>query len=405
MPRFTYKVRDKEGRAHTGIMEGTKQEAVVDQLTAMGYIPIQVRENAAPQALGPGFSGLLNRVTPQDLIFFSRQLATLMGAGVPFIQSMTIVERQTSNLAFQQTIAEIRRDVESGVTFSDALGKHPKIFSKLYVSMIKAAETAGIMDSILNRLALLAEHEMETRSRIKAAVRYPLIVVFALCAAFAFLVSFVVPKFASIFERFKTELPLPTRALIGISYAVQHYWFLMIAVFALFVWGLIWYVRTPGGKWKWDGIKLRLPIFGPLFQKTALSRFARVFGAMQKSGLAMILTLDIVSETVGNVVLARGIEEIREGVREGKGLAEPMEAAGLFPPLVVQMVAVGEETGELESLLNRVSDYYDMEVEYTLRNLSTMIEPILLLFVGGMVLFLALGIFLPMWNMISLFQK
>lgn len=405
MPRFTYKVRDKEGRAHTGIMEGTKQEAVVDQLTAMGYIPIQVRENAAPQALGPGFSGLLNRVTPQDLIFFSRQLATLMGAGVPFIQSMTIVERQTSNLAFQQTIAEIRRDVESGVTFSDALGKHPKIFSKLYVSMIKAAETAGIMDSILNRLALLAEHEMETRSRIKAAVRYPLIVVFALCAAFAFLVSFVVPKFASIFERFKTELPLPTRALIGISYAVQHYWFLMIAAFALFVWGVIWYVRTPGGKWKWDGIKLRLPIFGPLFQKTALSRFARVFGAMQKSGLAMILTLDIVSETVGNVVLARGIEEIREGVREGKGLAEPMEAAGLFPPLVVQMVAVGEETGELESLLNRVSDYYDMEVEYTLRNLSTMIEPILLLFVGGMVLFLALGIFLPMWNMISLFQK
>jgi type II secretory pathway component PulF len=404
MPRFIYKVRDKEGRAHTGTMEGTKQEAVVDQLNAMGYIPIQVKENVESQSLGPGFFRLFNRVTSQDLIFFSRQLATLMSAGVPFIQSMTIVEKQTSNLAFQQTIAEIRRDVESGVTFSDALEKHPKIFSKLYVSMIMAAETAGIMDSILNRLALLAEHEMETRSRIKTAVRYPLIVVVAICAAFAFLVSFVIPKFASIFAQFKTELPLPTRVLIGINYAVQHYWFLMVPAVALFVWGVIRYVRTPAGKWKWDGIKLRLPIFGPLFQKTALSRFARVFGAMQKSGLAMILTLDIVSETVGNVVLARGIEEIREGVREGKGLAGPMEAAGLFPPLVVQMVAVGEETGELEPLLNRVSDYYDMEVEYTLRNLSTMIEPILLLFVGGMVLFLALGIFLPMWNMISLFR-
>jgi MSHA biogenesis protein MshG len=404
MPRFAYKVRDKEGRAHTGVMEGTKQEDVVDQLSAMGYIPIQVTENVASQTSGPDLFRLFNRVTPQDLIFFSRQLATLTSAGVPFIQSMTIVEKQTGNPAFRQTIAKIRRDVESGVAFSAALGKHPKVFSRLYVSMIMAAESAGIMDSILNRLALLGEHELETRSRIKAAVRYPLIVVVAICAAFAFLVSFVIPKFAAIFESFKTELPLPTRILIGINYVVQHYWFLIIPAIALVVWGVIWYMRTPGGRWKWDGIKLRLPVFGPLFQKAALSRFARVFGAMQKSGLAMILTLDIVAETVENVVLARGIEEIREGVREGKTLALPMEATGLFPPLVVQMVAVGEETGELESLLNRVSDYYDMEVEYTLRNLSTMIEPILLLFIGGLVLFLALGIFLPMWNMMTLFR-
>ena len=404
MPRFTYKARDKEGRVHTGAMEGTKQEAVADQLSAMGYIPIQVNESAESQAFAPEFFRLFNRVTPQDLIFFSRQLATLTSAGVAFIQSMTIVEKQTSNPAFRQTIAEIRHDVESGVTFSGALGKHPKIFSRLYVSMIMAAETAGIMDSILNRLALLAEHELETRSRIKAAIRYPLIVVVAICAAFVFLISFVIPKFAAIFERFNTELPLPTRVLIGINYVAQHYWFLVLPAIALAVWGVVWYVRTPGGRWKWDGIKLKLPIFGPLFQKAALSRFARVFGAMQKSGLAMILTLDIVAETVENVVLARGIEEIREGVREGKTLAVPMEATGLFPPLVVQMVAVGEETGEIESLLNRVSDYYDMEVEYTLRNLSTMIEPILLLFVGAMVLFLALGIFLPMWNMMSLFK-
>jgi len=405
MPQFKYKARDKEGLVRTGAVEAEKPEAVADQLSAMGLIPVHIEEQAKPPASGPGFSALFTRITPQELILFSRQLATLIGSGIPFIQSMTIVEKQMSNPNFKRIIAGIRLDVESGAAFSVALERHPKIFSRLYAGMIRAAETAGILDSILDRLALLAEHEMDTRDRIKTAVRYPLIVVFAIVAAFAFLVTYVIPKFASVFAQFKTELPLPTRILIGINYAVQHYWFLIIPGIALIVWGVIAYVRTPSGRWQWDSLKLKLPIFGPLFQKAAFSRFARVFAAMQKSGLSMIFTLDIVAETVENVVLARAVESMREGVREGKSLAEPMEASGLFPPLVVQMVAVGEETGELEPLLNRVSDYYDREVDYGLRNLSTMIEPILLLIIGCMVLLLALGIFLPMWNLINLFQK
>jgi MSHA biogenesis protein MshG len=405
MPQFKYKARDKDGLVRTGAVEAERPETVADQLSAMGLIPVHIEEQAKPPASGPGLSALFTRITPQELILFSRQLATLIGSGIPFIQSMTIVEKQVSNPKFQRIIAGIRLDVESGAAFSVALERHPKIFSRLYAGMIRAAETAGILDSILDRLALLAEHEMETRDRIKTAVRYPLIVVFAISAAFAFLVTYVIPKFASVFAQFKTELPLPTRILIGINYAVQHYWFLIIPGIALIVWGVIAYVRTPSGRWQWDSLKLKLPIFGPLFQKTAFSRFARVFAAMQKSGLSMIFTLDIVAETVENVVLARAVESMREGVREGKSLAEPMEASGLFPPLVVQMVAVGEETGELEPLLNRVSDYYDREVDYGLRNLSTMIEPILLLIIGGMVLLLALGIFLPMWNLINLFQK
>jgi type II secretory pathway component PulF len=385
-------------------MEARGREAVADQLSTQGFIPVLIEEQTQP-LFRPEMFTSLTRVKPQDLIVFSRQLATLLSAGVPFVQSLVTMEKQTENPRLKTTIAAVRNDLESGSTFSDALARHPKIFSKMYISMIRAGEAAGILDDILNRLSLLAEHDAETRARVKTAVRYPLIVVVAISLAFAFLVSFVIPKFASVFAQFKTELPLPTRILIGINYAVQHYWYFIIPGIGALVWGVVAYVRTPQGRWHWDRLKLKLPIFGVLFQKVALSRFARVFSAMQKSGISMMMTLEIAAETTGNVVIARVVEEMRESLREGKRLLGPMEASGLFPPLVVQMISVGEETGQIDTMLNKVSDYYDMDVEYTLRNLSTMIEPILLLFVGGMVLFLALGIFLPMWNMMSLFHK
>ena len=405
MPLYHYKARDKDGVLQKGAMEAAKREAVADQLANSGLIPVQIEEQVPSLFSGIDFNALFSKVTSQDLIIFSRQIATLMSAGVPFIQSLTTMQKQTDNPLLRGAIVAIRRDLEAGETFSDALARHPRIFSKLYVSMIRAGETAGILDDILNRLALLAEHDAETRARVKTAVRYPMIVVIAICVAFVFLVSFVIPKFAVIFESLKTELPLPTRILIGINHAVQHYWYFMIIGISAFVWGVIRYVGTPVGRWHWDKVKLKLPVFGVLFQKVALSRFARIFSAMQKSGISMMLTLEIAGETVGNVVIARVVEEMRENLREGKGLLGPMEASGLFPPLVVQMIAVGEETGQLDTMLNKVSDYYDMDVDYALRNLSTMIEPILLLFVGGMVLFLALGIFLPMWNMMTLFRK
>ncbi len=404
MPQYSYKARDKNGTLHEGAMDARGREAVADQLSSQGFIPVLIDEQKQPLFNAEIFSDFV-RVKPQDLIVFSRQLATLLGAGVPFIQSLTVMEKQTENPRLKNTIVEVRNDVEAGSTFSDSLAKHPKIFNKLYVSMIRAGEAAGILDNILNRLALLAEHDAETRGRVKMAVRYPLIVIIAISLAFAFLVSFVIPKFAAIYEHFKTELPLPTRILIGINYNVQHYWFVFILGMGLLIGGIIWYVNTPQGRWRWDHLKLKLPVFGILFQKVALSRFARVFSVLQKSGISMLLTLDIAGEIVGNVVLARVVEEMRESLREGKRLLGPMEASGLFPPLVVQMISVGEETGQIDTMLNKVSDYYDMDVEYTLRNLSTLIEPILLLFMGGMVLFLALGIFLPMWNMMNLFKK
>lgn len=404
MPEYKYKARDKEGALQTGVMEARGKEAVADQLSKQGIIPVMIEEQKQPLFNTELFTNL-TRIKSQDLIIVSRQLATLLSAGVPFTQTLTTIEKQAENPRLRDAIAEIRKDVESGSTFSDALSKHPKIFSKMYVSMIRAGETAGILDQVLNRLALLAEHDAETRARVKAAVRYPLIVVVSICLAFIFLVSFVIPKFAAIFAQFKTELPLPTRILIWINHAVQNYWYLIILGIGGLIGAVLWYVRTPQGRWQWDRLKLKLPVFGILFQKVALSRFARVFAALQKSGLSMMMTLDISGEIVGNVVISRAVEEMRESLRAGKGIVRPMESSNLFPPLVIQMVAVGEETGQLDVMLNKVSDYYDTDVEYTIKNLGSMIEPILLLFVGGMVLFLALGIFLPMWNMMSLFRK
>lgn len=405
MPLYRYRARDNDGALFAGTMEAVRKEGVADQLSGMGYIPVLIEEQAPSRLSGIDLNALFTKVTPQDLIVFSRQLATLMSAGIPFIQGLLTLEKQSENPLLKAAISQVRRDVEGGSSFSDALARHPKIFSKLYVSMIRAGEAAGILDEILNRLALLAEHEAETRERVKTAVRYPMIVVIAISGAFAFLVTFVIPKFAAIFAQFKTALPLPTRILININYVVQHYWYLIIIGIALLVGGVIWYLRTPGGRWQWDRLKLKLPVFGLLFQKVALSRFARIFSAMQKSGLSMMLTLEIAGETVGNVVISRVMEKMGDSLRDGKGLTAPMETSGLFPPLVIQMMSVGEETGQLDTMLNKVSDYYDTDVEYALRNLSTMIEPILLLFVGGMVLFLALGIFLPMWNMMSLFKR
>lgn len=405
MPLYRYRARDKDGTLQAGTMEASRKEGVADQLSGQGFIPVLIEELKPAVFSGIDFGALFSRVKPQDLIVFSRQLATLLSAGIPFTQSLATLERQSENIQLKAAISQIRRDVEGGGSFSDALAKQPRIFNKLYVSMIRAGEAAGMLDEILNRLAVLAEHEAETRERVKTAVRYPMIVVVAICAAFAFLVTFVIPKFAAIFGRFKTELPLPTRILININYVVQNYWYLIILGIILAAWLVIWYVDTAKGRWYWDGLKLKLPVFGSLFQKVALSRFSRVFSAMQKSGISIMQTLEISGETVGNVVLARAVEAMGESLRNGKGLSAPMEASGLFPPLVVQMMAVGEETGQLDSMLNKVSDYYDTDVEYALRNLATMLEPVLLLFVGGMVLFLALGIFLPMWNLMSLFRK
>lgn len=400
MPNFRYKARDKYGALFVGTFETNGKEAVAGHLDSLGYIPVSIEEETPSVSLTellPQFE----TISSEDLIIFSRQLATLIGAGIPFMASFNALEEQTENPKLKKMINQVRRDVEGGSTFADALAKHPKVFSSLYVSMVKAGETGGVLDEILNRLATLAEHEAETRARIKAATRYPKIVLVALVVAFGILVSFVIPKFAALYANFKAELPLPTRIMIGINTAVHRYGLVILAAIVSAIFGFRKYINTPAGRLWWDGFKLKLPIFGPIFMKSALSRFARVFGTLTRSGLPVLQTLEIVSETVGNVVIARIVDNIRDSARQGRGVVQPMRVSKVFPPIVIQMVAVGEESGKMEEMLTKVSEYYDRDVDYAIKNLSSSLEPLLLAVIGGVILFLALAIFMPWWKLIN----
>ncbi|MDC4223495.1 MAG: type II secretion system F family protein [Candidatus Manganitrophus sp.] len=400
MPTFRYKARDKYGALFMGTFETHGKEAVAGHLDSLGYIPVAIEEEKPGLSLAE-FLPQFERISSEDLIIFSRQLATLIGAGIPFMASFTALEEQTENPKLKKVIGQVRKDVEGGSTFADALAKHPKVFSSLYVSMIKAGETGGVLDEMLNRLALLAEHEAETRARIKAATRYPKIVVAALVVAFGILITFVIPKFAALFANFKVELPLPTRIMIGINRVAHQYGLLILVIVAAAIIGFRKHVNTVSGRLWWDGVKLNIPIFGPIFMKVALSRFARVFGTLHRAGLPILQTLEIVSETVGNVVIARIVDNVRDSARQGRGIVQPMRVSKVFPPIVLQMVAVGEESGKTEEMMMKVSEYYDRDVDYAIKNLSSSLEPVLLVVIGGAVLLLALAIFLPWWNLIN----
>ncbi|MBI4685442.1 MAG: type II secretion system F family protein [Nitrospirae bacterium] len=405
MPNYTYRGRTKSGEIVSGVIDAPTAEAVAEQLFSKGHIPIKIEagihDDVSPTSTG---LGIFDRIKTEDLIVFSRQLATLITAGVSFIKSLDTLAEQTRSRRLKRIIEDIRKDIEGGNSFSDALSKFPAVFSPLYVSMIRVGEEAGVLDDILERLASLLEHDAATHARIKAATRYPLIVVISITIAFFVLTTFVVPKFAALYQSSKVELPLPTRMLIFTNKAIRGYWPIIIGAVAGLVFGIKGYIKTPSGRWNLDKMKLGIPIIGAVVEKTVMSRFARIFSTLYKSGIPILHALEIVSGTLGNVIIARAVGVIKESVREGKGIAQPMANTKVFPPMVTQMVAVGEETGALDNMLTKVSDYYDLEVEYSIKNLSTTLEPLLLVLLAGMILFLALGIFLPIWDMIRVMR-
>ncbi|MDP3049643.1 MAG: type II secretion system F family protein [Thermodesulfovibrionales bacterium] len=405
MPTYSYKVRNQTGEIISGVIDAPTTDAVAEQLFSKGYTPIRIEaEEEIKSTFEQGWQ-IFDRVKDEDLIVFSRQLATLVTAGISFIRSLDTLAEQTKSRKLRRIIEEIRKEVEGGSSFSDALAKFPKVFSTLYISMVKVGEEAGVLDDILNRLSSLLEHDATTRARVKAATRYPVIVVISMIIAFLVLTTFVVPKFASLYQSAKVELPFPTQVLIFLNKAIRTYWPLLIASVAGVIFAFRGYIRTPSGRWNLDKFKLRVPIIGSVVEKTVMSRFSRIFSTLYSSGIPMLHALDIVAGTLGNIIIARAVEVIKESVREGKGLAVPMASTMVFPPMVTQMVAVGEETGALEDMLTKVADYYDLEVEYAIKNLSTTLEPVLLVFLAGGILFLALGIFLPIWDMMKVMKR
>lgn len=404
MPSYKYKVRERYGKQITGVMGGESQAEVSDKLKKMGYTPISIQP--APERLEKvAFLDRFGKVRLSDLNVFTRQLVTLLKAGIPLLTAIKACREQTGSRVLKNTLGSAARDIEGGSSLADALEKHPRCFNELYVNMIRSAEAGGVMDEVLERLADLGEYDEDTRNRIETATRYPIMVVCALIIGFFIVITLVIPRFAKVFGQFNVALPFPTRVLIGIDYIVKHFWFLMIlGVFAA-IFGFFAYIRTPKGRAQWDAFKLKIPIVGPLVLKFTMSRFARVTGTLVRSGLPILQILELTSRNVGNTVVSRAIENIKISVSEGKGMAEPMRVSKIFPPIVIQMVSVGEETGKMDELLLRVSDYYDSQINYAIKNLSIMIEPVLLVVLGCGVLFMALAIFLPMWNLMSLFRR
>lgn len=402
MPSFQYRARDKAGTLFSGILDTTGKEAVAAHLDSLGYYPVSIQEKR--QSLNINLSDLrlwFQRIRAEEMIIFSRQMATLVGAGVPILTSFDALAEQTTNPRLKATILTIRKDIEGGSSFSDALARHPSVFSTLYVNMVRAGEAGGVLDEILHRLASLAEHEAETRGRIKSATLHPMIVMVTLLIACFIILTWVIPRFQAIYAKSEVLLPLPTRILIGISTLVQNYGFFVLVACGAAIWGVRRYLQTDSGRLLWDRMKLKLPVFGTIFLKVALSRFARTFGTLTRSGLPVLQTLEIVSGTVGNAAISRVVNSIREAAREGRGVVQPMKESRVFPVSITQMVAIGEETGQMDEMLTKVSEYYDREVDYAIKNLASALEPILLVLIGGVVLILALAVFMPWWNMMS----
>jgi len=405
MPTFKYRVRDRSGKAVEGTIEAPTLQLAGDQLHHLGYLPIVIEE--VKEAVSLNLSDLWSRfqkVRLEEIVLFSQQFSTLYKAGVPLLSGLFGLKEQTENKKLKQVLEQMHSEIEGGSTLFTAMSRHPRVFPNVYTNMIRAGETSGRLGESLDRFITLAEREIRTRQRVREATRYPKIVTLALVIAFGVLIYFVIPRFAMTFAQFKTPLPLPTRIMIRINEIFHTYWYLvMIGVFGIPV-ALKRSVKTEKGKQMWDKIKGRIPVFGSLFLKIALSKFAYTFVMLYKSGIPILPTLEITSTTVDNSLLSQSIGGIQQKVREGKGLADALRESGQFTPLVIQMVSVGESSGSLDEMLMRVSEYYDLEVDNQIKKLSAYLEPMLTVLMGVVVLFLALAVFLPWWNMASLFR-
>ncbi|HHL73593.1 MAG TPA: type II secretion system F family protein [Bacteroidetes bacterium] len=403
MPAFSYKALNPSGMIVEDVLEAPHAGAVADKLESLGFHPIKI---SRASGMGGGFElpGTKPAVKTNDIIVFTRQLTTLLRAGVPLLSCLDALTEQADNPAMREIISKIYVDIESGISFSEALAKHPKVFEEMYINTIRAGEMGGALDDVLTRLADLLEYDRETKARIKAAMRYPVIVIVSIIVAVLSLMMFVVPKFIDMFQKLGVELPLPTRILIGMHAGLTEYWYIILTVLTVAGVAFKFWSKTDNGRYQWDYVKLKLPVFGNLLMKSSMSRFTRMFETLNRSGLPILQTLEIVARTVGNEVVGREIEKASLGIRKGEGIAVPLKQSKLFPPMVVRMIAIGEQSGSLDEMLMNISKHYDTEVDYAVKNLTSMIEPIITVALGVIVLFLALAIFLPMWDMTKIAQ-
>ena len=404
MPHFAYQGRNARGELVKGVLEGADSGAVADQLFNTGITPVHIGETsgvAAAVGRGGGLNIRFGEPTVElaDLMLFSRQMYTLLKAGVPIVRGLAGLQESSQNPLLQRTLGEVRESLESGRELSLSLRLYPKIFPPFMVSMVRVGEMTGQLDEVFLRLAEFFAFEKKMREDIKAALRYPGIVIGALAVAMFIVNIFVIPAFAKIFSSFRSELPLVTRVLIGTSDFFVGYWPLLIALAVGAAFGFRLWVGTPAGRYQWDRLKLRLPVVGELIHKATLARFSRSFALSGKSGVPIVQALAVVASVVDNAYLETRILQMRDGIERGESILRTAVAAGVFNPVVLQMVAVGEETGEIDVLMSEIADMYEREVAVEVEGLTAKFEPILLVFLGVLVLILALGVFLPMWDL------
>ena len=403
MPVFAYRGRGARGELVTGTLEAADQGQVADQLLRTGVTPVEIKvshaasdPNAAPRWLG---RLLEPRIGLIDVALFSRQMYTLLKAGVPILRALAGLQESAINPAFRRVIADLRVSLDAGRELSTAMRRHADVFSTFYVSVVRVGETTGQLDQAFNRLFSYLEFEREVRERIKTALRYPTIVVIVVGIAIGIVNFFVIPVFAKIFESAKVPLPLVTQVLIMSSNFFIAFWPLLLGGAAMAYTGFVAYTRSDEGRHNWDRFKLRVPIAGKIIFKATLARFARAFALASRAGVPVVQGLTVVAAVVDNLFLSRRIEQMREGVERGESILRTAVTAGVFTPVVLQMIAVGEETGELDDLLDEIADMYEREVDYEIKNLAINVEPIITIILGILVLILALGVFLPMWQL------
>jgi len=404
VPFFSYKARNPSGELLTGVMEGADSGAVADQLFSTGATPVEIlvtKKNAATTGADIGWWQKLTekKVSSMDVQLFSRQLYTLLKAGVPIMRGLAGLQESAISPAFGRIIKDVRESLDAGRELSAAMARHPTVFTPFYLSMVRVGEMTGRLDEVFLRLFDHLEFDRDMRARVKSATRYPSFVIAAMLIAMVIVNMFVIPQFVKVFASFNAELPLMTRILIGTSAFMVAYWPLLLVLTIAAIAAFRAWLRTVPGRYTWDRYKLRFPIAGKIILKGTMARFARSFALSSTSGVPIVQALTVVSQTVDNAYLCARVEQMRDGVERGDSILRTSVAAGVFTPVVLQMIAVGEESGSLDELMDEIAQMYEREVDYELKTLSAQIEPILIAFLGAMVLVLALGIFLPVWDL------
>lgn len=403
MATFVYKVRDHTGKTLTGNMDAENRGAVISELRKKNYFITSIGQKKGIASFSTEIT-LFQSVKLEDLTIFYRQFATMINAGLTIVKCLDILAEQVENKLLVKVLKEVKENIESGSTLAEAFSKHPKVFSNLYISMIKAGEIGGVLDEVLSRIADLIEKEYALRQKVKSAMTYPLFVLSAAVLMAIFLLTFILPQFATVFQSFGAKLPALTMGLITLTRLFNRFWYVLLIVIVALVFALSAYTKTPAGKMNFDKFKLKAPIFGVILRKTAIVRFTQTLSTLIKSGVPILEALQVSSESIGNAVVALAVTDAKERIKEGQSISIPLAESGVFPPMVTQMILVGEESGELENMLINIATFYDQEVERAVERLTSVIEPLMMAFISLIIGTMIIAMYLPIFGMMNLVE-